>query len=181
MIFDESYRREGPIASTTEDFEEMWGGPVGYPIVHKIYEWSGDNRAEIDKGWIFQAETIADLAGKIGADAAALETTIRDYNRACADSHDPQFGRTEASLAPLDTPPYYAIELALTLVNTQGGPKHNIDCQVLDYNDKPIPRLYAAGELGSFFGFLYQGGSNYPEAWAFGQIAGKRAAAETSI
>jgi succinate dehydrogenase/fumarate reductase flavoprotein subunit len=51
---------------------------------------------------------------------------------------------------------------------------------VLDYNDGVIPRLYAAGELGSFFGFLYQGGSNYPEAWAFGQIAGKRAAAETS-
>ncbi len=179
MIFDEAYRRKGPIASTREHFQEMWGGPVGYPLIHKIYEWSSDNQAEIDKGWVFQADTLADLAGKMGADAAALEETIRNFNRACMDNRDPQFGRAGNSLAPLETPPFYAVELALTLVNTQGGPKHNQDCQVLDFNDKAIPRLYAAGELGSFFGFLYQGGTNYPEAWAFGQIAGRRAAGET--
>lgn len=178
MIFDEAYRREGPIATTMNEFQEMLGGPVGYAMVREIYEWSSDNRAEIEKGWIFQAGTIADLAGKIEADAAALEKTIRDFNRDCTDNRDPRFGRPGSTLAPLKTPPYYAVEVALTLVNTQGGPKHNIDCQVLDYNDRPIPRLYAAGELGSFFGFLYQGGSNYPEAWAFGQIAGKRAATE---
>jgi len=179
MIFDEAYRRKGPIASTREHFQEMWGGPVGYPLIHKIYEWSSDNQAEIDKGWVFQADTLADLAGKMGADAAALEETIRNFSRACMDNRDPQFGRAGNSLAPLETPPFYAVELALTLINTQGGPKHNKDCQVLDFNDKAIPRLYAAGELGSFFGFLYQGGSNYPEAWAFGQIAGRRAAGET--
>ncbi len=178
MVFDEAYRRKGPIASTLEHFQELWGGPVGYPLIHKIYEWSSDNQAEIDKGWVFQAETLSDLAGKMGADAAALEETIRNFNRACMDNRDPQFGRAGNSLAPLETPPFYAVELALTLVNTQGGPKHNKDCQVLDFNDKAIPRLYAAGELGSFFGFLYQGGNNYPEAWAFGQIAGKRAAGE---
>jgi hypothetical protein len=179
MIFDEAYRRKGPIASKLGHFQEMWGGPVGYPMIHKIYEWSSDNQAEIDKGWVFQADTLAGLAGKMGADAAALEETIRDFNRACRDGRDHQFGRTGNSLAPLEMAPYYAVELALTLVNTQGGPKHNKNCQVLDFNDKAIPRLYAAGELGSFFGFLYQGGSNYPEAWAFGQIAGRRAAAET--
>jgi succinate dehydrogenase/fumarate reductase flavoprotein subunit len=179
MIFDEAYRRKGPIASTREHFQEMWGGPVGYPLIHKVYEWSSDNQAEIDKGWVYQADTLADLAGKMGTDAAALEETIRNFNRACMDNRDPQFGRAGNSLAPLETPPFYAVELALTLVNTQGGPKHNQDCRVLDFNDKAIPRLYAAGELGSFFGFLYQGGSNYPEAWAFGQIAGRRAAGET--
>jgi hypothetical protein len=179
MVFDETYRRKGPIASTLKYFQETWGGPVSYPQVHKIYEWSSDNQAEIDKGWVFQAHTLTDLAGKIGADAPALEETIDNFNRACAEGGDPQFGRTGKSLAPLATPPYYGVELALTLVNTQGGPKHNKDCQVLDFSNKAIPRLYAAGELGSFFGFLYQGGSNYPEAWAFGQIAGRRAAAET--
>lgn len=178
MLFDEAYRRKGPIASTLEHFQEMWGGPVGYPSIHKIYEWSSDNQVEIDKGWVFQADALTDLAAKIGADAATLEETIRNFNGACMENRDPQFGRPAKSLAPLETPPYYAVELALTLVNTQGGPKHNKECQVLDFSDKPIPRLYAAGELGSFFGFLYQGGTNYPEAWAFGQIAGRRAAAE---
>jgi succinate dehydrogenase/fumarate reductase flavoprotein subunit len=179
MVFDEAYRRKGPVASRREHFQEMWGGPVGYPSIHKIYEWSTDNQAEIDQGWVFQAGTLAELAGKIGADAPALEETVRNFNSACTESRDPQFGRPGRSLAPLETPPYYAVELALTLVNTQGGPKHNKDCQVLDFSNQAIPRLYAAGELGSFFGFLYQGGSNYPEAWAFGQIAGRKAAAET--
>ena len=50
--------------------------------------------------------------------------------------------------------------------------------QTLDKDDKPIPRLYTPGELGSFFGFLYPGGSNIPEAIAFGRIAGEHAAAE---
>lgn len=179
MVFDEAYRRKGAIASTREHFQELWGGPVGYSMIHNIYEWSRDNQAEIDKGWVFQADTLADLAGKMGVEAAALEEAIRNFNHACTDNHDPQFGRAGKSLGPLVMLPFYAVELALTLVNTQGGPKHNKDCQVLNFNDRAIPRLYAAGELGSFFGFLYQGGSNYPEAWAFGQIAGKRAAAET--
>jgi hypothetical protein len=44
---------------------------------------------------------------------------------------------------------------------------------------RPIPRFYKAGEPGSFFGHLCQGGSNLPEALAFGRIDGKDAAAET--
>ena len=179
MVFDETYRSRGPIASRREHFQEMWGGPVGYPAVHKIYEWSRDNQAEIDQEWVFQADTLADLAGKIGADALALEETVRNFNYACTESRDPQFGRPGKSLAPLERPPFYAVELALTLVNTLGGPKHNKECRVLDFSNRAIPRLYAAGEVSSFFGFLYQGGSNYPEAWILGQIAGRRAATET--
>ena len=179
MVFDETYRSKGPIASRREHFQEMWGGPVGYPAVHKIYEWSLDNQAEIDQEWVFQADTLADLAGKIGADALALEETVRNFNCACTESRDPQFGRPGKSLAPLERPPFYAVELALTLVNTLGGPKHNKECRVLDFSNRAIPRLYAAGEVSSFFGFLYQGGSNYPEAWILGQIAGRRAATET--
>jgi succinate dehydrogenase/fumarate reductase flavoprotein subunit len=178
MVFDHAYRLKGPIASRREHFQEMWGGPVGYSAVHKLYEWSPDNQAEIDQGWVFQADTLAELAAKMGADAPALEETVAGFNRACAEGRDGQFGRAAKTLAPLETPPYYAVELALNLVNTQGGPRHDREGRVLDSADRPIPRLYAAGEVSSFFGFLYQGGSNYPEAWAFGRIAGKKAAAE---
>ena len=52
--------------------------------------------------------------------------------------------------APLDeTGPYYAIKLYPTLLNTQGGPKKNVNGQVMEVNNNPIPRLYAGGELGS--------------------------------
>ena len=178
MVFDETYLRKGPIAFRLEHFRELWGGPVGYPMVHGIYDWSSDNQAEMQKGWVVQANTLDDLAGKIGVDSPGFQETIRNFNRACGEGVDPEFGRPKESLPPLAVPPFYAVELALALVNTQGGPRHNEYGQVLDFTNEPIPRLYAAGELGSFFGFLYQGGSNYPEAWAFGQIAGKNAAAE---
>jgi hypothetical protein len=46
----------------------------------------------------------------------------------------------------------------------------------LDFGDQLIPGLYSTDELGSFFGFLYQWGKNYPEPWASGRIAGANAA-----
>jgi succinate dehydrogenase/fumarate reductase flavoprotein subunit len=172
LVFDDKlYLMGGPIRRTGLD-------TTGYANVHKIYDWHSDKSMEIEKGWIIKADTIADLAGRIKVDPKGLEETIGKFNNYCATGKDLQFDRSKDSIAPIEKPPYYALEMGLALVNTQGGPKHNKYGQVLDTDDKPIPRLYAAGELGSFFGFLYQEGSNYPEAWAFGRIAGKRAASE---
>ena len=50
--------------------------------------------------------------------------------------------------------------------------------QIVDTNGDPIPRLYSAGELGSIYGNCYNGGGNVGESMAFGQIAGRNAAAE---
>jgi succinate dehydrogenase/fumarate reductase flavoprotein subunit len=91
---------------------------------------------------------------------------------------DAEFDRPGNNLFPINRPPFYGAELAMTCTNTQGGPKHNGKAQTLDGDSKPIPRLYTPGEFGSFFGFLYPGGSNIPEAIAFGRIAGENAAAE---
>jgi len=166
MIFDESYRKPRPIV----------GGHMGWWWVHKVYQWSQDNSAEVALGWITPADSIRELAQKMGLDPAALQETVERYNAACAQGCDPQFGRSKESMAPLVTPPYYATELCEPIINTQGGPKHNAHAQVLDRKDQPIPRLYAAGELGSFFYPLYESASNVPEALAFGIIAGEHCA-----
>jgi succinate dehydrogenase/fumarate reductase flavoprotein subunit len=181
MIFDETYRLKGPIVATQEFFELFFGGPVGYSMVHKVHEWSQDNAVEIEKEWIIRADTLKDLALKIKADPQGLEETVRKFKKSASTGEDLEFGRSKASMKPIETPPLYAVEIALSLINTQGGPKHNKHCQVLDPYGSPIPRLYAAGELGSFFGFLYQGGNNFQEAWAFGRLAGKNAASETPL
>lgn len=181
MIFDETYRLKGPIVATQEFFELFFEGPVGYSTVHKVHEWSRDNSVEIEKGWIIKAYTLKDLALKIKADPQGLDETVRKFNEYASAGKDLEFGRPKATMAPIETPPFYAVEIGLSLINTQGGPKHNKHCQVLDPYDGPIPRLYAAGELGSFFGFLYQGGNNFQEAWAFGYLAGKNAASETPL
>ena len=146
--------------------------------MHKQVEWSADNGVEIDKGWIIKADTLNELAAKMGIDAAELQKTVARYNEHCRIGVDAEFDRPKYSLFPLKKPPFYGAELAMTCTNTQGDPKHNGRAQTLDGENRPIPRLYSPGEFGSFFGFLYPGGSNIPEAIAFGRIAGENAAAE---
>ena len=175
MIFDEEFRKKGPIVP-----KNYWPKQnVGWAAVHKTFEgWSQDNMAEIEKGWIVKADSVEELAKKMGIDGKALAATIPAFNQFAVAAKDAEFARGSKTMAPVKTPPFYAIELCLTTINTQGGPVHNAKSQVIDVNNKAIPRLYAAGELGSIFGFLYQGGNNFPEALAFGRIAGKNAAAE---
>ncbi|MBI4284201.1 MAG: FAD-binding protein [Chloroflexi bacterium] len=169
MVFDETFKKKGPIV----------GMAGGWWNIHKLYQWSKDNSAEIEQGWIVKADTIKKLAEKIGVDPVGLAKTISQYNRYCRRGEDAEFDRAKEWLTPIETPPYYATELCEPIINTQGGPKRNTRAQVLDNSDKPIPRLYAAGELGSFWFPLYQGTSNLPEALAFGRIAGEQAAALT--
>ncbi len=169
IIFDETYRTRQPLVSKNTF---QWNH------IHKVVEWSPDNSAEIEKGWVLKANTLKELAAKAGIDPAGLETTVAKYNEYCQAGRDAEFKRRPENLFPVANPPYYAAELALTVTNTQGGPKHNGKAQTLNKDNKPIPRLYSAGEFGSFFGFLYPGGSNIPEAIAFGRIAGENAATE---
>ncbi len=168
MVFDETFRKKRPIVA----HGSWW-------YTHNVYKWSDDNSAEIEQGWIVKANTMKELAEKIEVDPDGLEETVSQYNEYCTIGEDAEFDRAKEWLVPIDTPPYYATELCEPIINTQGGPKHNGRAQVLDRNDKPIPRLYAAGELGSFFFPLYEGGSNLPEAFAFGRIAGENIAALT--
>jgi hypothetical protein len=46
-------------------------------------------------------------------------------------------------------------------------------------DDRPVKRLYSAGELGSIYSYLYQGTGNIGEGLAFGRVSGRNAAAET--
>jgi succinate dehydrogenase/fumarate reductase flavoprotein subunit len=142
------------------------------------YEWSKDNSVEIAKGWIKQANTIRELARQIGVDEATLEDTVSRFNQNCKLGIDPEHGRLKDHMAPIDTPPYYGIELWPQMANTLGGPRHDYKARVVDLEGKPIPRLYAAGELGSFQGFLYSGGTGMGEPLAVGRIAGRYAAEE---
>jgi succinate dehydrogenase/fumarate reductase flavoprotein subunit len=166
-IFDESVRSKQ---------QRGRQGGMTWNAVYGLYQWSEGSSAEIEKGWVSRADTLRDLAAKMRIEPDGLQETVAKYNQFCSGKKDPEFNRRDNSLSPLTTPPYYGVELALTLINTQGGPKHNTKAQTLDQDDKPIPRLYSPGEFGSFFGFLYPGGSNIPEAIAFGRIAGENAA-----
>jgi succinate dehydrogenase/fumarate reductase flavoprotein subunit len=171
-VFDETARLRGPIYG-------QWLA-MGWHRIVEPYIWSKDNSAEIEKGWIKKADTISELAKKIGRDPKVLEETVSRYNRYCEAGEDPDFGREAKLLLPIKTPPYYAMEQTPAVLNTQGGPRRNKHAQIVDPNGDPIPRLYSAGELGSIYGNCYNGGGNNGESMAFGQIAGRNAAAETN-
>ena len=93
------------------------------------------------KGWIIKADTIEELAGKLGRDPEALKATIDAYNLGCKSGRD-EFGRSIETMEPIDTAPFYAVGITPTLVATTGGAERNVKAQVLDWNDNPIPFLY---------------------------------------
>lgn len=137
-------------------------------------DWSEDNSAEVEKGWILKADSIAELAAKMGRDPAAVEATVAKYNAACAKGED-EFGRHPATLQPIAKGPFYALKIVPAVVCTSGGGKRNMEGEVIGTNGKPIPRLYEAGECGSMFSHLYQNGCYLTEAMISGRAAAKNA------
>ncbi len=169
VIFDESTRAKGPIASTNRG------------NIRDVYQWSSDNSIEIKKGWVIVSQSIEDLASKLKIDLGHLKATVSEYNSMCADGVDRAFGRPAATLLPIKNAPFYAVPMWPSLFNTQGGPRRNARAQVIDVWGKPIKRLYSAGELGSLWNRNYPGGGNITEALAFGRIAGKNVAGELPL
>jgi len=182
LIFDESVRKQGPIAANSASGTEYLLGIQAYPaeLGGCPEGWSRDNMREIEKGWIKQADTVEGLGRLIGGtmDPATLRETVDRYNSYCQQGHDPEFNRGVQALKPLVTPPFYSCVLYPGGINTCGGPRRNAWGQVLDPYREAIPRLYSAGEMGSICGNIYAiGGLNAGEMLASGRLAGKSVAA----
>ena len=165
LIFDEKTREAGSIAT-------RW---LSWPTTTEGYTWTNDNLAEIEKGWIIKADTIEELAQKLGRDPVKLQETIDAWNAACEAGVDNEFGRDPATMDKIDTAPYYAVSITPTLVAPTGGAKRDTASRVLDWNDEPIPGLYEAGELGSYVSNLYQNGVFLSEAMLSGRTAAQTA------
>jgi succinate dehydrogenase/fumarate reductase flavoprotein subunit len=170
MVFDQTYLKSGHIGRARADWDVSHGN---------LYNWSDDNLREVQKGWIKTADTLRDLAALIDVPPDTLEATVQRFNAAAIAGQDVDWGRAADTLAALDSPPFFAMALTPALVNTQGGPRRNKDAQVMGVDGEPIGRLYSAGELGSIYSFLYQGGGNIGECFAFGRIAGEEAASKS--
>jgi succinate dehydrogenase/fumarate reductase flavoprotein subunit len=76
------------------------------------------------------------------------------------------------ALDPLAAP-YYAVQLRTITLNTQGGPKRGANGEVLNGYGEAIPRLYAAGEMGTIYAYNYNGGGNVSEAISSGRLAAR--------
>ena len=182
MVFD----------STMFDGEPLWRGTGRFGVVNtyagvynanhpevKLLTWDSNEQA-LEQGWIFKGETLEELAANVrgtrpsgeqveGIDAAALVATVAAFNEGCETGED-SFGRDPQKSEALVNPPFYAIEMSFSTINTQGGPERNGRCETIGVDGQPIPHLYNAGELGSFNGLAYTVG-NILEALTTGRIA----------
>lgn len=164
VLFDEDGRKMYPIARSIQNDK-----------LHR-YSWSPDNLKEVDNGILERADSLVELAAKMGVPAGALENTVARWNASVDAACDEEFGRRPDTMVPIRTPPYYFGRAYPMVINTQGGPVHDAEQRILDPFGAPIQRLFAAGELGSVFGHLYLGGGNLSECVIGGWIAGRNAA-----
>ena len=167
IIFDDACCKAQPMVND-------W---IGWPVsCRNPYEWSADNSVEIEKGWITKADTIEELAEKIGKDPAALKASVDRFNEMVDGGEDLDFGRDITTMAKIETPPFYAIEEFPAMPACSGGARRNIKGQVLNWDEQPIENLYSAGEIGSLVSNLYQNGTYLHEA-----ICSARAAIDTML
>ena len=159
-----------------------------YPLGNPAYndrdvhmEWSDDNLKELEMGILKRADTIEELAEITDMPTDTLTATIDRWNAMTEAREDTEHGRPAGSMVPIASPPFYVGEIWPIVSNTQGGPKHDGKQRIVDVHGDPIPRLYAAGEMGSCFGHLYLAGGNIAECLISGWTAGRGVAAEPAL
>jgi succinate dehydrogenase/fumarate reductase flavoprotein subunit len=140
-------------------------------------------------GYLLRGATLAELAAKAGIDAAGLQVAVDEYNLHARDGRDPAFGKGDTAynrflgdaavapnpcVAPLDAPPYYAVQVVIGDLGTYAGIRTDASARALGENGAPISGLYAAGnDMASIMGGNYPaGGITLGPAMTFGYIAG---------
>ena len=117
----------------------------GHIICDADHTWVWTNgNVTLEDETVVSADTIEELAEKIGADPATLAKTVEEWNAYCETGVDPDFDRRE-DFGPIVTPPFYADIVRPGVLGSASGLKTNIETQVLDASGNVIPGLYAAG------------------------------------
>jgi len=129
---------------------------------------------------LFVADSIKELAEKIGVDPAVLKATVEEYNGFCEKGHDDLFAKDPKYLRPLKGPKFYAVKARTVFLGTLGGIKINHKAEVVDKKEKVIPGLYAVGfDAGGMWGDSYSirnsSGASAGFAVNSGRIAGRNA------
>ncbi|OGN99577.1 MAG: hypothetical protein A2Y58_03970 [Chloroflexi bacterium RBG_13_51_52] len=155
---------------------------IGIPPGSKPVDFYREMKAALERGTseIFEADSVEELATKMGVDPAVLKSTVDEYNTYCEKHHDDLFAKDAKYLWPIKTPKFYAVKARTVFLGTMGGIKINEKAQVVDKKDLVIPGLYAAGfDAGGMYGdsyaIRYSSGLSSAFALSSGRIAGKNA------
>jgi 3-oxosteroid 1-dehydrogenase len=147
LVFDAAYLAKYPVAGST---------------------------AGVPADWMTAADSLEELAGKVGIDPAGLAATVSRFNADASAGVDTEFHRgatpqdrflgdaantPNPCLAPLSSAPFYAVRISAGVLGTSGGLDTDFNGRVLDRHRRPIPGLYAAGNVSAgVFRNNYPGG-----------------------
>lgn len=128
----------------------------------------------IEDGYLIKADSVSELAEKIGVPAEALSETVQKANQYAESGVDPEFakGSTPYSrylgdaghkpnpcLGPIKTAPFYAVKVFPGDIGTARGLRTDGRARVLGADEQPIPGLYACGnDMNSVMSGHYPGG-----------------------
>jgi tricarballylate dehydrogenase len=134
------------------------------------------------------ADRIEERYGSLGFRKANFLKTLEAYNAAVQErvfNPDIRDGKRTVGLHPektnwatrLDEPPFQAYAVTVGITFTFGGIRINADAAAVDYLERPLPGLFATGEMtGGFFYLNYPGGAGLMRGAVFGRLAGTNAA-----
>ena len=183
-------QQDGPVFALWDDKTKREAQPGTTAMHRKVnfpegHPWEDFVEPVIDEmvhlGKVVVAQTIPELAAKLGISERALVGTLETYNADCRAGVDRFFDKQAPVFKTMEQPPFYATELRLWhMPVTAVGPQTDADGRVLDGDWRPIPGLYAAGEVaGGVIGKHYVGSGNaYANALVFGRRAGRVASSE---
>ncbi len=124
----------------------------------------------VEAGLWHTADTLTELAARIGVNADNLVSTVKRFNEFVAAGVDEDFGRGDEAydrafsggrspMVPIDIAPYHAASFGLSDLGTKGGLVTDSHARVLDTDGNPIDGLYAAGNtMAAVSGTVYPGG-----------------------
>lgn len=134
-------------------------------------------KAAYREGTVKRSDTVEDLAKLHNVDLDELKKSIADWNEIVAGKKEDPFKK------PLDVktelkPPFYSMRLSPKLHYCMGGAAITTRAEVVSSQTcKPIPGLYAAGEVtGGVHGLDRLGGCSSVDCFVFGRIAGQQVA-----
>lgn len=129
-------------------------------------------------GYIIVADTLDEMAEKLGCDKATLQATVDTFNNCVDGKETDEFGRTLYSVK-LENGPWVATPRQACVHHTMGGVTIDTDTRVLDESGKAIEGLYAAGEItGGIHGANRLGGNAVVDTVVFGKAAGEQVIAD---
>ena len=127
-------------------------------------------------------DTLDELCGFYNIPGDKMRGTVDAFNRAVEAGVDTDFGKPILENAPgCKEPPFYGIRLWPKVHHVSGGAAIDMEARVIDLDGKPIPGLFAAGEItGGVHGACRLGSCAITECLVFGRIAGRNAAASAT-